>query len=530
MKTPGSRPLSVFAFTLVVGAAFAARAATYYVSPNGSDTAAGTQAQPWRTLNFASSKLAAGDTALAGAGFYDEVVTFRNASSTIDGQGLASIRRINVGASNIVVKGFTLGVNNQDGFNDGAVVRVLAGAHNSRVESSTLLSHTGRNQFGVSWIDGAVTGFTIADCVVSNFGPQGVCFVMNGIRSQIIGNRIVDNPQAESAFYIWGVSNRIAGNLISNLNETGGGGGHPDIFQTFPNGTASYGHVIEGNLVANNTCQLGSLQSSASGDVNGPNSIDPRIRDWTFRNNFFVRVGSKLDVSIPGVKFLGNTFYDCGNYSDAPHVINFNHSIYGLATNCTVSGNVFVLCGADPANTGQGWYAVDDPYGSLVRSSLTIRSNLVSGASFLAKSSTLIGTYPGVLNGGDPRFAYGPGTRRRIALTGTTAPNQATEIVGVGTAFLRELAAGDYITLGPRFTNAPVRVVAVVDNTRLQVSEPIGDGTSKSILRVQNYDQPFNLLIQATGAVAAWGASEFDPNAGRRPVTPANVRVVSSGL
>lgn len=471
---------------------------TNYVSLTGNDTLGnGTETNPWRTLNYTISKVSTGDVIYVSSGNYNEVLTLNKASVIIDGQGVVQTKRVNISAKDVILRGFFLGKGNWDGWHDGAVIRVLAGADNSKIQSSTIFSQAGKNQYGVSWISGNVTGVTISNCVISNFGPQSVCFVLNGTNTKILNNNIINNPQAEAAFYIWGISNIISGNVISDLNEVGGGGGHPDIFQTFPNNTPSYGHLIENNLIENNTCQLGSLQSSSDGNTNGATKIDSRIRNWTFRNNLFIRIGSKLDVSIPEVKFYNNTFYDCGNYSDAPHVINFNHSKYGLATNCVVSRNIFVLCGSTPENSSKGWYCVDDPYGSLVRNSLTINSNIIAGANFAMKNTNLVGNFPGMRNGFDPVFSYGPGVRRKIALTGTTKINNSTNLFGTNTLFTKELIVGDYIMLGPIFTNNITMVTSIINDTNILVSVPIGNGTTKNILRMQKFDPKFNLKINS---------------------------------
>jgi hypothetical protein len=78
---------------------------TYYVATTGSDTNAGTQAAPWRTIQHAANSVHAGDTVLVMGGTYNEVVTmttsgnasagyitFKNypgQSAIVDGTGLA---------------------------------------------------------------------------------------------------------------------------------------------------------------------------------------------------------------------------------------------------------------------------------------------------------------------------------------------------------------------------------------------------------------------------------------------------------
>ncbi|EKD18389.1 uncharacterized protein L3040_007584 [Drepanopeziza brunnea f. sp. 'multigermtubi'] len=57
-------------FLVVVAAAHSAYAATYYVSPTGSDTAAGTLAAPYRSIQLAVDKVVPGDTIFMRGGTY----------------------------------------------------------------------------------------------------------------------------------------------------------------------------------------------------------------------------------------------------------------------------------------------------------------------------------------------------------------------------------------------------------------------------------------------------------------------------
>src|ERR1039457_21848 len=56
-------------------------AADYYVSPSGSDSAPGTMAQPFQTIQKAASIMVAGDTAYIRAGVYRETVTPANSGT-----------------------------------------------------------------------------------------------------------------------------------------------------------------------------------------------------------------------------------------------------------------------------------------------------------------------------------------------------------------------------------------------------------------------------------------------------------------
>jgi uncharacterized protein DUF1565 len=107
---------------LLVWAASAQASHTYFVSVAGKDANVGSQVAPWRTIQHACTKVAAGDTVLVETGVYHEAVTIlrsmslQNAPSAkpvIDGTGVA-VPSSNAalvligGVSNVVVQGFEI--------------------------------------------------------------------------------------------------------------------------------------------------------------------------------------------------------------------------------------------------------------------------------------------------------------------------------------------------------------------------------------------------------------------------------------
>ncbi|HWE51070.1 MAG TPA: right-handed parallel beta-helix repeat-containing protein [Bryobacteraceae bacterium] len=68
----GSRAVRILTGFLALSSAYAA---DYYISPNGSDNAAGTLVQPFQTIQHAAAIMVAGDTAYIRAGIYRETVT-----------------------------------------------------------------------------------------------------------------------------------------------------------------------------------------------------------------------------------------------------------------------------------------------------------------------------------------------------------------------------------------------------------------------------------------------------------------------
>lgn len=74
------RPLLLLTYSILISG-LAVQGASYYVSPSGSDSSAGTQAQPFATIQFAASRLVAGDTLFLHTGDYHETVTLGSSGS-----------------------------------------------------------------------------------------------------------------------------------------------------------------------------------------------------------------------------------------------------------------------------------------------------------------------------------------------------------------------------------------------------------------------------------------------------------------
>src|SRR5690349_18978526 len=64
------------AFLLSFSVSGTAWAATYYVATNGSDSSAGTESSPWRTIAHAVKRMQAGDTTYVKGGVYSEPPRF----------------------------------------------------------------------------------------------------------------------------------------------------------------------------------------------------------------------------------------------------------------------------------------------------------------------------------------------------------------------------------------------------------------------------------------------------------------------
>jgi len=120
-----ARPVVASGITVNASYGTFAKASTYYVAPTGNDSAAGTAALPWRTLQHAARRLLPGQTAIVLAGNYVERVSIsssgnRAAPITIRAASGANVRLLsfNLSGSYWVISGFDISsqANNTDGY------------------------------------------------------------------------------------------------------------------------------------------------------------------------------------------------------------------------------------------------------------------------------------------------------------------------------------------------------------------------------------------------------------------------------
>jgi hypothetical protein len=202
--------------------------------------------------------------------------------------------------------------------------------------------------FGVQWRLPTTGPFGAGESashalIVSNVirNLNAYIFVFLGGDSNVVrGNILRDGPQGDF-FNVFGRNHLITGNICSNMPP--GSGNHPDFIQTWGNnGYASRGHIIENNVVSD-------IASGQLTQLEG-NTL-PETRDWTFRNNLFMRIAAQGSGTIPDVRYYNNVFYKC-NHVNGGHAISYgirwyeNFSIplvspyYALTASAIPSGSI----------------------------------------------------------------------------------------------------------------------------------------------------------------------------------------------
>jgi parallel beta-helix repeat protein len=172
-------------------------AATYYVSPSGSDTNPGTSAAPWGSLQKAAEAMVPGDTALIADGEYDggviqarpgesgAPITFRALNpggAIVRGDRSSEADAFAVTASHIVIDGLTVQQATRAGI-------ALNGSSNVTVRRCRLLNNGRQGIFAVSGDDLLLEE---NECAFS-VGSHGIFVSGGGDRPILRGNRVHDN-------------------------------------------------------------------------------------------------------------------------------------------------------------------------------------------------------------------------------------------------------------------------------------------------------------------------------------------------
>jgi len=139
-------------------------ASTFYVSPSGSDSAAGTSGAPWQTIQKAADTLSAGQTAIISAGNYGERVTLSRSGAQaspitlqVTNGALAQLLGFNISGSDWVLSGFD--ISTQTNGSTGYGVYVTGSASYVTIQNSYIheLCHEG------IFMDPTVSHITVLD-------------------------------------------------------------------------------------------------------------------------------------------------------------------------------------------------------------------------------------------------------------------------------------------------------------------------------------------------------------------------------
>lgn len=328
------------------------RAASWYVSPSGLDSAAGSDSAPLLTINKAVSLAKPGDTVFVAAGSYPErVVTVREglptARITIQGPSRldAEVKQFVINHSWVRVQGFK--VLGQASAYEGAI-SIGKTAHgvvvaNNQVSAVKDVLGLKCNASSTSVTEGSCSNLVVIGNTFGNCGGHAV--MLRGVNGLIVSN-VFNFNNGNDAMQVFGRGHAIVKNRFFNISHMEGYGNHPDICQTFGSGgNESYEILFEGNVAMD--CAGQGVRITADGVAN--------VRDWRIVNNLFVNQGAATVMcAADRVSVWNNTFINCT--TNTAHPVSWFDSASGLGSNGSCYNNIFVGCGANPTSKNFGMF------------------------------------------------------------------------------------------------------------------------------------------------------------------------------
>ena len=388
----------------------------YYISTAGNDTTGtGTnQNLPWRTIDKGADNVTSNGVVVVLPGDFEEVVDITQNSAADKRTRFISYGATN-GAFNVRKSYYTF-----DGFDlDSTNLTAFLGAFYLYEDADAVhmvnnYIHDKTNTMALMMALPAATDPAAGQqsCIFSNNIVRNMDYVqitLHGANHVVTRNELLDSGGEGDAFRPWGSGHLISLNLVSNMNN-GGGGGHSDLFQVF--GTDGYhakNHIIERNTFIGTTnfggVALCQFEQDPSGGYDYTNATS--MSNWVYRNNLFIRMTGGGSIDMDGQKFYNNLFSGFTN-GHAFALGGTKGSAYGFEA----KNNIFYQNGY---TTNQGWYPA---IGSVTDGNPITNYTLNCNFNFIVHSNgLLVATYPTVnngwgddsqeansINGGDPLF------------------------------------------------------------------------------------------------------------------------------
>lgn len=312
----------VLLLSLFLALALPAQAATFFVSPSGSNGNPGSLAQPFQTINRGIQALSGGDTLYIRAGTYNEPIGFPNAwpPSGLGSWSTATVIAGYPGDARPILRNGQANVNLSPGGLGGAAFR-----------SWIILDHLD--------IDGI--NQTMGDCCpgTGSGGEDNVVFGYNDhmrLSNSIIRNAGATNINGKGAF------NEIVNNDIMNARAQYG------LY------IGMHESILDGNRIHNNNSYGLHFFDSGQSSVN-----NNKVRNNIFYGNGFNPAGiihGGQDNSIvlsngTNYQFYNNLIYDNANGLTISYTFGDNHKVYNNTFYNNWSG-ITISCDAGSSATG----------------------------------------------------------------------------------------------------------------------------------------------------------------------------------
>jgi hypothetical protein len=298
---------------------------TFYVSPTGSDSAAGTLVAPWRTIQKAADTLQAGQTAIVAAGNYGERVSIAHSGTHVGpitlqagNRGHVQLLGFDLSGSNWILSGFD--ISSRTNGSEGYGIHVSGSAAYDTIQNNYIheLCHEGIfMEPGVSHISvlsnriwraemaGAQVDGT-DDLIQGNeiWGTQQEPVRAGGIYSGCV---TPNRPDAD-AFRFFGQHNVFRSNYLHDIYTAlpTNPDPHTDCFQTW----GSIAMEVDDILIEQNTCRWPVASTTVDASTAMIEGIDGAVGTITFQNNELsnMRQGIVVGKRVGALKIYNNTW------------------------------------------------------------------------------------------------------------------------------------------------------------------------------------------------------------------------------
>jgi len=298
---------------------------TFYVSPTGSDSAAGSSSAPWRTIQKAAGTLKAGQTAIVSAGNYGERVSIANSGTqtapiTLQVASGADVQLLgfDLTGSNWVLNGFD--ISTQTNGSEGYGIYVTGSASYDTIENNYIheLCHEGifmdptvshisilTNRMWRAEMAGAQVDGTY-ELVQGNevWGTQQYPASAGGIYS---GCTIAGGADAD-AFRFFGQHNVFRANYAHDIytQSPTNPNPHTDCFQTW----GSTAMEVDDILIEQNLCRWPVASTTVDAETAMIEGVDGLVGTVTFQNNELsdMRQGIVVGSNVGALHVYNNTW------------------------------------------------------------------------------------------------------------------------------------------------------------------------------------------------------------------------------
>jgi len=274
---------------------------TFYVSPSGNNSNSGSPSAPWKTISYAASQVAAGDTVVVEAGTYYESVPITTSGTSsapivFNGQGVAVINGTGVACCT------TPSFESSNGFlccNDQGLITIgsSAGISYVTVEGFTIENYTSSTAadvpFGIM-VAGSGTGIVISGNTIQNIqttaGSSGNAYGMGifGTSSTPLIVTVTNNTitgclvgESETVAISGNVQNFIAAkNTIYNNDNIG-----LDVEGFYGVGPSGYDQPIGGDVYGNVVYENSAINNPGEKDYNASGLYCDGCSEVVFERN-----------------------------------------------------------------------------------------------------------------------------------------------------------------------------------------------------------------------------------------------------